>query len=87
MQIKTKVVYIMLLKDVRHILDLRLNFISGTTFDKQGNDLLFGSGTWKLIKGDMVANKGHVCRTSYKTHVKICSDSLNAVEDGASPNF
>ena len=44
-QIKTKVGCTMVLKDVRHAPDIRLNLFSGITLDKQGYDLHFGSGT------------------------------------------
>ena len=35
----------------------------------------------------MVVARGHICGTLYKTHVKICTESLNAVEVAASPNL
>ena len=53
-QIKTNVGCTMVLKDVRHIPDLRLNLISGTALDRQGYDSYFSKGTWKLSQGAMV---------------------------------
>ena len=86
-QIKTKVGCTMVLKDIRHASNLRLNLFLRTTLDKQGYDLHFGSDTWKLTKEVTVVNKGHVCGTLYRTHVKICENNINVVKDGASLNL
>ena len=43
--------------------------------------------TWKLIKDAKVVAWGHIYGTLYKTHVKICADSLNIVEIEASQNL
>ena len=44
-QIKIKVGDTMVLKDVQHVPDLRLNLISEIALDKQGYGLDFGNGT------------------------------------------
>ena len=44
-QVKTNVGYIITLKDVRHVPDLRLNILYGIAFDKEGYDSHFGNGT------------------------------------------
>ena len=35
----------------------------------------------------MVIARGHICGTLYKTHVKICAESLNVAEREASQNL
>ena len=42
------------LKDVRHILDLRLNLISVHMLDNDGYNHFINSGNWKLTKGSLV---------------------------------
>ena len=43
--VKTNIGCTMVLKDVRHVPDLRLNLISGTALDRQGYVSHFGDGT------------------------------------------
>ena len=68
---KTNVGSTMMLKDVRHIPDLRMNVFSTLTMDQVGYRNYFGNGRWKLTKGPLVVAKGHACWGMYKTHVKI----------------
>ena len=55
------------LKDVRHILDLRLNLISVYMMDKDGHNHFISSGNWKLTKGPLVVARGRLCCSLYKT--------------------
>ena len=55
------------LKNVRRVLDLRLNRMSGFALDKQGYESHFSKGKWKHTKGSLVVAKREVCRTLYKT--------------------
>ena len=84
--IQTNVGYQLMLKDVRHVPDLRLNLMSGIALDKEGFQNYFGNGRWKLTKGTMVVARGEVCCTLYKTPGKICKNGLNIVAD-SSPNL
>ena len=84
--IQTNVGYQLILKDVRHVPDLRLNLMSGIALDKEGFQNYFGNGRWKLTKGTMVVARGEVCCTLYKTLGKICKNGLNIVAD-SSPNL
>ena len=52
--IETSIGCILTLKDVWHVLDLRLNLISASTLDRLGYENYFGSGKWKLTKGSLV---------------------------------
>ena len=44
-QVRTNVGYTITLKNVHHVLDLRLNLLLGIAFDKEGYDNHFGNGT------------------------------------------
>ena len=77
----------LILKDVRHIPDIRLNLISVSVLDKEGLEHSMKGGRWKLTKGSLVVARGKLCCTLYKTYVKVCKGQLNAVEDDASPNL
>ena len=85
--IQTDVGCSLTLRDVRHVPDLCLNLISGVALDQEGYVNYFGNGKWKLTKGSLVAARGKVRSTLYRTVVKICGDELNATEDGSSPNL
>ena len=85
--IQTDVGCSLTLRDVRHVPDLRLNLISGVALDREGYVNYFSNGKWKLTKGSLVAARGKVRSTLYRTVVKICGDELNATEDGSSPNL
>ena len=43
----------LLLKDVRHVPDIRLNLISTGMLDDDGYNNYFGEGKWKLTKGNL----------------------------------
>ena len=60
-QVRTNIGYTIILKDVRHVPDIRLNLLSGIPFDKEGYDSHFGNGTWKLMKGSIIVARGHIC--------------------------
>ena len=85
--VRTNAGCVVTLRDVRHAPDLRLNLLSGVALDQQGFDSHFRNGTWKLRKGSLIVARGHVCGTLYKTHVKICADSLPVAETEASQNL
>ena len=81
--LKTDVGCTLVLRDVRHIPDLRLNLMSTGRLDVAGYQSWFVGGHWKLIKGSMIAARGKICCTLYKTCVSICKGELNAAEDSA----
>ena len=62
----------LLLKDVKHLPDIRLNLISTWKFDDDnGYTNQFGEGKWKLTKGSLVLAKGKKTNTLYVIEVKI----------------
>ena len=68
--IETNVSSIVMLNDVRHVPDLRMNVSSTLTMDRVGYCNYFGSGRWKLTKGSLIVAKRHACYSMYKTCVK-----------------
>ena len=81
--IQTNVGYQPMLRDVRHVLDLRLNLMSRIALDKDGFQNYFDNGRWKLTKGTMVFAKREVCCTLYKTLGKICKNGSNVALDSS----
>jgi GAG-pre-integrase domain len=77
----------LILKDVWHIPDLRLNLISGNVLDKDGFKHYLEGGEWKLSKGSMVVAKGKSWNSLYRTHAKVLKNGLNAVQTGNSVNL
>ena len=65
---KTDVGCTLVLKEVRHVLDLRLNLISGLALDRDGYVSMFGQGAWKLSRGSMTVARGKAYCTLYKTY-------------------
>ena len=70
--IRTNVGYILTLKDVCHVPDLRLNLISGVALDRHGYVSCFGNKRWKLVKESMVVARGATRDNLYKTHARVC---------------
>ena len=69
--------YTLILKDVRHVPDIRLNLISTHVLDKEGYDNYFHDGKWRLSKGSLVFARGKIYCTLYKTQVKLCKDVVS----------
>ncbi|KAK3032819.1 hypothetical protein RJ639_035425 [Escallonia herrerae] len=55
----------LVLKDVRHILELQKNRISVSGLDREGYFVAFGEKQWKVIKGSMVVARGERVGTVY----------------------
>lgn len=75
------------LKNVHHIPDLRLNFLAANVLHQEGYQHTFNNGKWKMMKGALLVAHGELCYTLYKTHMKVCGDHLNAVEEVSSPIY
>ena len=78
--IKTNVGCTLILKDVRHVPNLRMNVLSTLSLDRAGYSNHFGNGRWKLCKGLLVIAGGRACCGMYKTHVRACKKKSNAVK-------
>ena len=79
--------YTLILKDVRHVPDIRLNLISTHVLDKEGYGNYFCDGKWRLSKGSLVFAREKICCTLYKTQVKLWKDVVNADQEDSSPNL
>jgi len=53
------------LKEVRHILDLKRNLILASKLDGEGYMDAFSNKTWKVSKGSIVVARGYMVDTLY----------------------
>lgn len=74
----------LLLKGVKHAPDVRFNLIFVQFLDEGGYDNHFGSGKWKLSKGNLVVARGEKISKLYWTKALVAKDSVNAVDMKAS---
>ena len=78
--LKTNLGCKLVLKDVRHVVDLRLNLISVGRLDDEEYESRFHRGQWKLSKGSLVIANGKKCHTLYRLQAKAYGEQLNATE-------
>ncbi|KAJ4721123.1 Retrovirus-related Pol polyprotein from transposon TNT 1-94 [Melia azedarach] len=71
----------LLLKNVKHIPDIRLNLISAGKLDDEGFSSNFSSGQWKLSKGSMTVARGKKYSSLYFMQAKIADNSINTVKN------
>ena len=74
----------LVLKDVRHVPDIRLNIISAGKLDDEGYTNSFGEGKWKLIKGSLVLAKCLKQNSLYVLHVVVSGGEVNVANKDAS---
>ena len=79
--------YTLVLNDVRHVSDIRLNLIYTHVLNKEGYGNYFHDRKWRLNKGSLVFVKGKICCALYKTQVKLCKDVVSAAQEDSSPNL
>ena len=79
--IKTNVGCMLILKDVLHVPDLRMNVFSTLAMDRAGYCNYLGNGIWKLTKGTLVVVSGHACCGMYRTYVKTCKKKFNEIKN------
>ena len=70
----------LVLKNVRHIPDIRLNLISTPVLDKEGYINNFRDGKWKLRRGNLVIARGKK-DSLFRTQAKLWKGVINAVGD------
>ncbi|XP_056165610.1 uncharacterized protein LOC130137702 [Syzygium oleosum] len=80
--LETNVGCTLLLKDVRHVPDMRLNLISTSKLDDEGYSNFFSNGKWKLTKGNLVVAKGEKTCSLYITQSKLCRGEVNVTGKG-----
>ncbi|BFG34854.1 hypothetical protein CerSpe_211280 [Prunus speciosa] len=71
----------LVLKDVRHVLDMLLNLISTILLDDEGFTNVFAEGKWKLSKNSLVLARGKKENTLYMTHAKVNNGYVNALAE------
>lgn len=69
----------LILRDVRHAPDIRLNLISVGRLDSDGFCNSFIGGEWKLSKGSLIVARGKKSSNLYMMQAFV-SDSINAVD-------
>ena len=79
--IETNVGSTVILQDVRHVPDLRMNVFSTLVMDQVGYYNHLGNGRWKLTKGSLVVARGHACCGMYMTHVKTYKKKFNEIKN------
>ena len=77
----------LLLRDVRHVPDIRLNLISAGKLDDEGYNNNFSDGKWKLSKGSLVVEKGKKTCSLYTMQAKICKGVVNTLENDSSTDL
>ena len=78
--IETNVGSTMMLKDVRNVLDLRMNVFSTLAMDRAGCCNYLGNGRWKLTKWPLIVARGLACCSLYGTHMKTCKKKFNKIK-------
>ena len=78
---KTNVGSIVMLKNVRHVPNLRMNVFSTLVMDRAGYCNHLGNGRWKITKGLLVVARGHACYGMYKAHVKTRKKKFIEIKD------
>ena len=71
----------LVLKDVRHVLDLRYNLLSMGKINEEGFYSFFGGGQCKLTCGSFIVAKRKRCCSLYRMETKVCDREVNTSED------
>lgn len=71
----------LILKNVRHILDICLNLISISVLEEEGYHNYFGEGKWNLIKWSLVIARGKKYNSLYRMETNSYRKEMNAVDD------
>ena len=74
----------LVLKDVRHVPDIRLNLISISRLDDKGFTNSFGESKWKITKGSLVVVRGKKQNTLYVMEAKLHKGEINAAQQDES---
>ena len=83
-ELETSIGCKLVLKDVRHVLEMRFSLISIGKIDDEGYHSHLGEGKWKLTKGSLVLARGKKNNTLYKTEVRLVKGEVNIVTNEAS---
>jgi len=73
----------LVLKDVSHVLEMRLNLISTRKFDDVGLVNHFGGGKWKLTNDSLIVAKGVKEGSLYVMQGNLYKGEVNIVHDNS----
>jgi hypothetical protein len=79
--IETNIGCRLVLDDVRHVPDIRLNLLSVSKLDDIRHGSYFGNAKWKLTKGSLIVARGSKQGCLYVTKTKLCNDMLTIAEN------
>ena len=71
----------MLLKDVRHIPDVRLNLISAGRLDDEGYTSSIRNGAMKFSKGSLIVARARKVNMLYLMNAQLCPEEVNVASD------
>ena len=71
----------LVLRNVRLVLDRRLNLLSAGVLDDEGFNSLLGERKWKLLKRRMVVARAQKMRSLYVMQAKVCQEEANMVDN------
>ena len=69
----------MVLKDVCHVADIRLNLISTEWLDDEGYSVTFWNGIWKFCKENLIVADARKQSTMYVMHARLNRNEVNVV--------
>lgn len=74
----------LVLRDVKHIPDIRLNLISVGKLDDDGYCSIFRNGQWKFTRGAMIVALAQKFSTLYMLDANLSKEIINAMDDESS---
>ena len=82
-ELETSIGCKLVLKDVRHVPEMRFSLISVGKLDDEGYHSHLGKGKCKLTKGSLLLARGKKNNTLYKTEARLVKGEVNIVENEA----
>ena len=82
-ELETSIGCKLIMKDVRHVLEMRFSLIFIGKLDDEGYHSHLGEGKRKLTKDSLVLAKGKKNNTLYKTEARLVKGEVNFVENEA----
>ena len=73
----------MLLRDVRHVPEVRLNLISAGPLDDEGYTGSIRNGAMKFSKGSLIVARARKVNTLYLVNARLCPEEVNIASDTA----
>ena len=70
----------LVIKDIRHVIDIHLNLISTSRLNDKEFTNFFGKSIWKLTKGSLVVARGKKQNTLYVMVAKLQKGEINVAQ-------